>query len=524
MKTANHLRLWQNRNTGILSLVTSTPSRFKGSGPSVVPSPWRWRSVVLAGLLAWMLLAPVTHAVISEPDNRVWGQIVLGTSVVSGTETNIVVEARRSLSESPLASYRMGENRAAGSYYSLAIPLESVNPILASHSTRTGETILILVHNGQFVRYLTLYTVGPRGKMVRLDLGDVDSDNNGLVDNWERQFFGASGQDPNGDPDRDGVSNRNEMLGATNPQVPDARHPADTNPTNNAVTIGEVTAYALAWKTGKSWPVAPTNIPVEFVARAGFLWKNGERYLMNTNNLAAGAPLWWTNVPAPVTLAGPGASTPSSPSAGRVVAKSTLPRTGQAAEGDPRARGRISRAVVEGNSSSGAKMIQLTVTPTQEVSAYGVEEMVPVGWSAREIDGEGVFDTVSRKLRWGLFFDHEERTLNYQLVAESGATAADRILGAGSFDGWKVETAGLEILPAPRALQLLPPVVAQNGDLRLKIEGEAGRRYEIQVSSDLINWSTVGTVTAPADGQLEFTENLRHMDRQRFYRARPLGE
>ena len=222
---------------------------------------------------------------------------MLGTNVVSAADTNIVVEARRSLSESPLASYRMGENRVAGSFYSLAIPLESVNPIAAASSARTGETIIILVHNGQFVRYLTLYTVGAGGKITRIDLGDVDSDNNGLVDNWERQFFFTAGQDPNGDPDRDGVINRNEMLGATNPQVPDARHPADTNPTNSVITIGEVTAYALAWKTGKAWPVAPTNIPVEFVARAGFLWKNGERYLMDTNNLAVGAPLWWTNVP-----------------------------------------------------------------------------------------------------------------------------------------------------------------------------------------------------------------------------------
>ena len=40
------------------------------------------------------------------------------------------------------------------------------------------------------------------------------------------------------------------------------------------------------------------------------------------------------------------------------------------------------------------------------------------------------------------------------------------------------------------------------------------------MSSDLIEWSTVATVTAANDGQIDFREPMKDLDRQRFYRAR----
>ena len=477
-------------------------------------------TLLMLWLLAWF--TPPARAVISEPDNRVWGSIVLGTNTVTAAQTNIVVEARRSLSGPPLASYRMGDNPQAGSFYSLAIPLESVNPISDPNATHTGEQIIVLVHNGQFVRYLTLYTVGPRGRLLRLDLGDTDSDNNGLVDNWERQFFGATGQNPNGDPDRDGVSNRNEMLGGTNPLVPDARHPADTNPTNNVITIGEVTAYALAWKTGKEWPVAPANIPVEFVARAGYLWKNGEKYIMDTNNLAAGAPLWWTNAPTDTNISRNLAPAGLNQGKSAVAKKSEIRNPKSEIQTQPSL---VTRSLDRGKFGSEAITVTLMMKPAASASAYGVEETLPDGWSPTEISGDGVFDPASRRLRWGLFFDHEERTVSYRLQAASTGSAFGRLSGSASFDGWSVETAGLDtLLPEATGPQLHPLVLTRNGEVTLKLTGEAGQRYQIQVSSDLIDWSAVATVTAAADGQLEYREHAELADRQRFYRARRVEE
>ena len=53
-----------------------------------------------------------------------------------------------------------------------------------------------------------------------LYLGDLDG--NGLPDSWEIAYFGHIGNDPNGDPDGDGLTNLQEYQGGTNPTVDDS--------------------------------------------------------------------------------------------------------------------------------------------------------------------------------------------------------------------------------------------------------------------------------------------------------------
>ena len=60
-----------------------------------------------------------------------------------------------------------------------------------------------------------------RGRIERLDL-DIsivfeDLDGNGLPDAWEILYFGGTGVDPSGDPDGDGLDNRDEHQAGTNP-------------------------------------------------------------------------------------------------------------------------------------------------------------------------------------------------------------------------------------------------------------------------------------------------------------------
>lgn len=469
----------------------------------------RW--IVLLAALAG--LAPATHAVIKEPENLVWGNVLVGGKLVTAAQTDIVVEARRSLSGPTLASYRMGSSAAAGNFYSLAIPLESVKPIQNQKATTTGETVLILVHNGQFVRYLTLYTVGGRGQITRLDLGDVDTDNNGLVDNWERQYFGASGQNPNGDPDRDGVGNRDEMLAGTHPLFPDSRHPADVSPTNNVITIHEVARYALAWKTGQSWPVAPTNIPVEFVARAGYLWKNGESYKLDTNYLSAGAPLWWTNVPPQV---GPNATVQNQ----NAESSSADKKLGLASAAINTSK--VIRTIAKGASARDPLAVTLAVRPAASVSAYGIEETIPQGWTVASISDDGAFDIASRRVRWGLFFDRAERRLTYRLLPEAGVggEASLRLSGLGSFDGWNVPTQGDGAAPEPVPLQMRPPQLLADGRVVFTFSGEPGARYDVQISNDLRAWTTIATVTAGANGKVEFIDDTTPVEAgRRFFRA-----
>jgi len=49
--------------------------------------------------------------------------------------------------------------------------------------------------------------------------GDVDTDNDGLPDNWEYAYFGNLAQGPNDDYDGDGLTNAQEYAGNTNPKV-----------------------------------------------------------------------------------------------------------------------------------------------------------------------------------------------------------------------------------------------------------------------------------------------------------------
>jgi hypothetical protein len=83
----------------------------------------------------------------------------------------------------------------------------------------------------------------------------VDADRNGINDDWEVQYFGHMGIDPNADPDGDGLSNLQEYL-------------AGTNPTNSASTLAitSITATGddlwVSWLAayGKSY-VVQTNAP-----------------------------------------------------------------------------------------------------------------------------------------------------------------------------------------------------------------------------------------------------------------------
>jgi uncharacterized delta-60 repeat protein len=73
--------------------------------------------------------------------------------------------------------------------------------------------------------------------------------------------------------------------------------------------------------------------------------------------------------------------------------------------------------------------------PPAGTKTYAVEDQLPPGWGVTWVSDGGVFDTVTRKVKFGPFHDDSWRTLIYQLIPVSDATNAQCFAGFGSADG-----------------------------------------------------------------------------------------
>ncbi len=74
--------------------------------------------------------------------------------------------------------------------------------------------------------------------------------------------------------------------------APENYHPADLN-SDWRLDINEVTGYGRAWKTGALWENEPNPVPINYVTRAGAIWKNGEHYAWDET--VGEAPNAWVN-------------------------------------------------------------------------------------------------------------------------------------------------------------------------------------------------------------------------------------
>ena len=70
------------------------------------------------------------------------------------------------------------------------------------------------------------------------------------------------------------------------------------------------------------------------------------------------------------------------------------------------------------------------------------------------------------------------------------------------------------------ALQLqLQVSVNPDGSTRLQFVANGSASYLIEVSTDLVNWVSLGTCTANAGGEVEFSDPKSANQQLRFYRA-----
>jgi hypothetical protein len=165
---------------------------------------------------AWC--SATARAEISEPDNLLYGTILLDNQIITAARTNVVIEARRTPTGPPIASYRMGANSQIGNFYLLRLALESLPPITNTNASEVGHSVYIVVRDGTAVRGQTTYTFPERGNVQRTDFGTAsgDSDGDGLPDAWEIANFGSLGQNPN-TINANGQTTLNNFTAGSNP-------------------------------------------------------------------------------------------------------------------------------------------------------------------------------------------------------------------------------------------------------------------------------------------------------------------
>lgn len=235
-------------------------------------------------------------------------------------------------------------------------------------------------------------------------------------------------------------------------------HPADLSPPLGTLTIGEVTAYAGAWRRSLPWPQSPNPIPIDYVTRAAALWRSSECY--QPNALVTNAPLCWVpcySNTAPAWVASLGSV---SSVAERRLPPAYLP-------GDP-------------------VTVRIETAPPATALAYAVEDTPPFGWTVSEISDDGEWNAASGTVRWGPFFDHAARRLTYRLVPPPGTTGEVHFTGTASFDGEPVRVAGRAALVEGCRLTLAREDAA--GALRVHLQGAAGSEFAVWVSPDLLTW------------------------------------
>lgn len=436
-----------------------------------------WLGLIAAGLSSG-------RAGVPKPDTVLFGSIALDGKFVAATDTSVVVDVTASDSGAVLASYRMGSSPKAGNLYVVRLRNESGAPVVGLGSVPLGSTVTLSVRDSTGIRDTRSVVLGKRGEFVQVNFGDVDSDGDGMSDSFEKQYFGsATGGNPSADPDGDGRSNRLEAQQGTHPLIAD-----------DTMSIAEVTAYTLAWQLGEKWSVEPATIPLEYVTRAGALWRGGEYYVFD-NDPKTNAPMWWVNAPRPVK-----------PTSGTTEAFAGDVR-GDAKPAGPVDTAMVARAqrVLPDNYQASALLpVGIHVEPVAGTLAFAVEEVPPEGWIVRNISHQGRMDKVNRKIKWGPFYDTEPRELTYELVPLSGTKSAANFSGMASFDGSKLETSG--------AWTSLPPGIVPHVEITgvrrdvdtivLELTGQPGRSYVLESSRDLQSWAELGTVVADAAGGL----------------------
>ncbi len=383
------------------------------------------------------------QAAVPEPDNIIYGTITLGSNQVTAAQTNVIVSASATLNGPPIDTYQMGSLPGAGNDYSLRITLESLEPVANPAAALSNQLVYISVNDGTGVRAQASVVIGGRGAITLLNLAGA-------------------------------VPGQSTM-------------PSDNNPTDNSISINETVAYLLAWRTGAAWPIAPTNIPLNYAVRTGALWRGGGTYELNST--VSGPPAWWVNTANPNVV--------ENPSLDSAVA--SLPPT-----------------YIPGQPLT----VSTVVNPGSVLYAYGVEDQPPPGWTVTNINNGGVYDPVNGQVKWGLFFDSVPRTLTYQVTPPANAIGLATFAGQASYDGVvTLNISGQRTTSYAPTPQFGLAKIGLGHSFHISLKGAQGQTFLIETSTNLTSWQVISTVVLDATGADDFYDPVTTTNQDRFYQV-----
>ncbi len=229
-------------------------------------------------------------------------------------------------------------------------------------------------------------------------------------------------------------------------------HPADVNG-DWRLSVDEITAYGSCWKTGCTWGVARSDIPIDYLTNASLIWKNGESYHFDpaiappgcwVSGIASGQP-----AVAEITALSSKKGTPGAGAitglpdrrapvpGGHISIIGTGMRISQSGFGTA-----ISSFSPAAYTPGNGVLVNIVVTPGSATQVYAVEDSPPVGWVLTNINNSGSYDGNAKKVKWGPFFDNTVRTLAYIATPPDREIGAKTFTGVASFDGKSVAIGG----------------------------------------------------------------------------------
>ncbi|MCC7376561.1 MAG: hypothetical protein IT581_18020 [Verrucomicrobiales bacterium] len=277
-------------------------------------------------------------------------------------------------------------------------------------------------------------------------------------------------------------------------------HPADSPSPNKSISADELTAYASAWLHGKAWGADGSSVPMSYVARAGFLWKSGEGYAFAPTK--GGPPECWV----PATVGGSSIAGAKGVSASGLVAGA---RRKSPADWKPGQAGRV----------------EIELRPSTGTLAWAVEETVPAGWKVGSVSDDGVVDSQTGRIRWGLFYGATTRVLSYEVTPPADTACNGHFAGEVSYDGGLKPIDGVVLAGATddhTRVRIIGSRRGADGKLHLDVEAAANQVFVVEGSSDLQAWEEVDAKVFTGE-EIPVDDSRNGGSTQRYYRLRPVN-